>query len=127
MARYPSSTEWDRSRVIPVRLAPRLRHRHQAMNTTMGHPTPMSSRLDPVMLASAREHGDSPVEPGGLQATPYWAKASPPLRANTRSTAYSGRTAMNARTAMARPAEMSSWAASAAHDSRKAAPTMAAP
>ncbi len=34
---------------------------------------------------------------------------------------------MKARTAMARPAEMSSWAASAAHDSMKAAPMMARP
>jgi hypothetical protein len=43
------------------------------------------------------------------------------------STAYSGRTAMNARTAIARPAEMSSCATSAAHDRMKAAPTMASP
>ncbi len=34
---------------------------------------------------------------------------------------------MKARTAMAKPAEMSSWATSAAHESRKAAPTIAGP
>src|SRR4030065_542735 len=43
------------------------------------------------------------------------------------STAYSGSTAMNARTAIASPAEMSSCATSAAHDRRKAAPTIAMP
>src|SRR5581483_488468 len=43
------------------------------------------------------------------------------------STAYSGSTAMKARTAIARPAEMSSWATSAAHDRRNAAPTIDRP
>ena len=50
-----------------------------------------------------------------------------PSHANTKSTAYSGRTAISARMAIARPAEMSSCATSAAHDSMNAAPTMARP
>jgi len=45
----------------------------------------------------------------------------------TKSTAYSGSTAMIASTATARPAETSTCAASAAHASRNAAPTMASP
>jgi hypothetical protein len=53
--------------------------------------------------------------------------ACPPLSANTVSTAYSGSTAMNARTAIASPADTSSCATSAAHDSRNAAPTIARP
>src|SRR3954454_8592433 len=100
------------------------------MNTTMLHPMPMSSRFDPVMLASASEQADSlaaEMSAGLRQAAPNRATERPPSLANTTSTAYSGSTAMKARRAMARPAEMSSWATSAAHDSRKAAPTMAIP
>ena len=36
-----------------------LRSRYQAMKTTIDQPMPISSRLAPVMLASASEHGDS--------------------------------------------------------------------
>ena len=79
------------------------------------------------MLARANEHGVASVDPGGAHAAPWAATAVPALPANTTSTAYSGSTAMKARTAMASPAEMSSCAASAAHDSRKAAPMMAPP
>src|SRR5947209_9097454 len=88
---------------------------------------PISRRLDPVMLARASEHGEASVAPGGTHAAPWAATAEPALPANTTSTAYSGSTAMKASTAMANPAEMSSWAASAAHDRRNAAPTTAAP
>ena len=63
----------------------------------------------------------------GKHAAPVWANDSPPFFANTKSTAYSGSTAIRARIAIARPAEMSSCAASAAHESMKAAPTMARP
>jgi hypothetical protein len=45
----------------------------------------------------------------------------------TKSTAYSGSTATSASRAIARPAEMSTCAASAAHDSRNAAPMIATP
>ena len=96
-------------------------------NTTIDQPTPISSRLAPVMLASASEHGVSPSPPGGRHAGPNSATDCPALNANTRSTAYSGRTAMKASTAMASPAEMSSCATSAAQESMNAAPTMASP
>ena len=79
------------------------------------------------MLASASEHGDASVDPGGRQEAPWAATLVPAFPAKTTSTAYSGSTAMNASTAMAKPAEMSSCAASAAQESKKAAPTMAAP
>ena len=97
------------------------------MNTTIDQPMPISSRLAPVMFASASEHALSPVSPGGLQASPNSANAFPPSHAKTMSTAYSGRTAMNASTAIASPAEMSSCATSAAHDRTNAAPTIARP
>ena len=51
----------------------------------------------------------------------------PPCQAKTKSTAYSGNTAISANTAIARPAEMSNWATSAAHDKMNAAPTIARP
>ena len=63
----------------------------------------------------------------GRHAAPVSANDSPPLRANTKSTAYSGSTAIRARIAIARPAEMSSCATSAAQDSMNAAPTIAMP
>jgi hypothetical protein len=62
-----------------------------------------------------------------LQSSPNSAKSFPPLKAKTMSTAYSGRTAMNASAAIASPAEMSSWATSAAHERTNAAPTIASP
>ncbi len=46
---------------------------------------------------------------------------------NTKSTAYSGSTATRASSAIARPAEMSTCAASAAQESANAAPTIARP
>ena len=79
------------------------------------------------MLAKASEQGEASVEPGGRHDAPWAATLVPAFPAKTTSTAYSGRTAMNASTAIASPAEMSSWATSAAHDSKKAAPTMAPP
>ena len=98
------------------------------MNTTMDQPMPINSRLAPVMLASARLHGDSSPPPGGgRQAGPVASNEFPPCQANTKSTAYSGSTAMSARTAIASPAEMSSCATSAAHDRMNAAPTIASP
>ena len=88
---------------------------------------PMSSRLEPVMLASVSEHGEALALCGAWQTLPYFAEERPPFHANTKLMAYSGRTAMKASRAMASPAEMSSCATSAAHDSTKAAPMMAAP
>ena len=79
------------------------------------------------MFASASEHGDSVPPPTGGHEGPYACTEFPPFDANTKSTAYSGSTAISASSAMARPAEMSSCATSAAHDSRNAAPTIARP
>ena len=65
----------------------------QAMNTTIVQPRPMSSRLAPVMLASARAQSDSrpaAASAGAGRRAPNSLYASPPLRAKTRSTAYSG-------------------------------------
>src|SRR5664280_2683109 len=50
-----------------------------------------------------------------------------PVYEKYRSTAYSGRTAIRARIAIARLPEMSTWAASAAHDRRTADATTPAP
>ena len=97
------------------------------MNTTIVQPMPINSRFAPVMFASASEHGDSVPPSSGRHAAPVCANDSPPLRANTKSTAYSGSTAIRARIAIAKPAEMSSCATSAAQDSRNAAPTIAMP
>ncbi len=133
-ARYASSTEWLRSRRTPSHRAGgrparrrMVRTRYQAMKITMLHPMPMSRRLAPVMFASASEHGDSVPPPTGGHEGPYACTEFPPFDANTKSTAYSGSTAISASSAMARPAEMSSCATSAAHDSRNAAPTIARP
>ena len=132
-ARYASSTEWLRSSWMPchrftVSVPSRLRIRYHAMNTTIDQPIPIKSRLAPVMLASASPHGDSSPPPGGgRQAGPVASNEFPPCHAKTKSTAYSGRTAMSASTAIANPAEMSSCATSAAHDRMNAAPTMARP
>ena len=125
--RNATSTECGRSSTTSRRTGGVLRERYAAMKTTIDQPMPISSRLAPVMLASASEQASSPAAPGGWHASPYCSNAFPPSHARTRSTAYSGRTAMNARTAIARPAEMSSCATSAAHDRMKAAPTIASP
>ena len=87
--------------------------RHAARSTTSDQPTPMSRRFPPVMLASA----------SGAYLSGSW----PALTANVKSTAYSGRTAISARTAIARPCETSSCSTSAPHARRKAAPTTANP
>ncbi len=98
------------------------------MKTTIDHPIPIKSRLAPVMFASASPQGDSvPPPDAGRHAGPVASNEFPPCHAKTKSTAYSGRTAISARTAIARPAEMSSWATSAAHDRMNAAPTIASP
>ena len=97
------------------------------MKTTAAHPMPISRRLAPVMFARASEHGDAaPGSPAG-HAGPKRRTDWPPRHAKTKSTAYSGNTAIKARTASERPAEMSSCATSAAHDSRNAAPTIPTP
>ncbi len=97
------------------------------MKTTIDQPMPIRSRFAPVMFASASEHLLSPGSVAALHSSPNSANACPPSNASTKSTAYSGNTAMNASTAIARPAEMSSCAASAAHDRMNAAPTIASP
>ena len=104
-----------------------MRERYAAMNTTIDQPMPISRRFAPVMLARASEHALSRVSFAALHASPNCSNAFPPFHASTMSTAYSGSTAMNARTAIASPAEMSSCATSAAHDRMKAAPTIASP
>src|SRR5215207_9396362 len=97
------------------------------MNTIIDQPMPISSRLAPVMLASTSEQFELPSASGGLQSAPYSAKSLPPFQANTNPTAYSGRTAIRASTPMARLADTSSWAASAAQASTNAAPITATP
>ena len=64
-----------------------------------------------------------------MLAAAYWANSGlwPAVKAKYRSTAYSGRTAMRARRAMARLPEMSTWAASAAQANRNAEATTPAP
>src|SRR5262245_709993 len=73
--RKASSTECVRSSATPghrdagVEVALVLRVRCHAMNTTLVHPSPISSRFAPVMFASAREHGDAtPGSPLGHDA-----------------------------------------------------------
>ncbi len=78
------------------------------MNTTSDQPMPISRRFAPVMFASASEQLLSSTWVTGLHSSPNSAKSFPPLKAKTMSTAYSGRTAMNASAAIASPAEMSS-------------------
>jgi hypothetical protein len=97
------------------------------MNTINAQPIPISSRLAPVMLARTSEHGEAPSEPGAWQEVPCSANSWPPFQANTNPTAYSGRTAIRASTPMARLADTSSWAASAAQASTNAAPITATP
>ena len=78
----------------------------------MGHPSPIRSRLAPVMLASA-----SARRAGTVAA----------LHARFMSTAYSGSTVTRARNTTARPAPISISATSAAHVRMKAAETIATP
>ena len=56
-----------------------------------------------------------------------YAGSPPPVYEKYRSTAYSGRTAIRARIAIARLPEMSTWAASAAHERSTADATTPAP
>ena len=116
------------SQRLAVPAPSRRRIRYHAMKTTMDHPIPIKSRLAPVMFASASPHGDSVPPPGGgRHAGPVASNEFPPCQAKTKSTAYSGSTAMSASRAIAKPAEMSSCATSAAHDRMNAAPTIARP
>lgn len=99
-----------RTSVVPVASAtgclPAFRARQTAKpdtKTTNGQPTPISTRLAPVIFASAREQTfDCPASPGAP-----WAYVIPHSQVNTKSTAYSGKTANNARSASARPALIS--------------------
>src|SRR5437763_17098200 len=79
MAKKASSMEWLRSRRTSVRFWPRRRHCHHATKTTIDQPMPMRSRFDPVILASASEHGDASVDPGGTHDAPWAATAEPAL------------------------------------------------
>ena len=63
-----------------------------------------------------------PALEGSGRPAPYCANACPAFHVNTKSTAYSGSTAISASTASASPAEMSSCATSAAHARMNAAP-----
>ena len=93
--------------------SPRRRRTAQnATNATRGQPMPMRSRFEPVMFAAAYC---------------VYVGSPPPVYEKYRSTAYSGRTAIRARIAIARLPEMSTWAASAAHDRRTADATTPAP
>ncbi len=114
------STLWSRSSLISVSSGPVYPSffaidfmRQAASSTTIDQPMPMRSRLPPVMLARA--------------SGAYFSGLVPAFEVKTKSTAYSGRTAIRARTARARPAETSSWRTSAAQARRKAAPTTASP
>src|SRR3972149_1530775 len=90
----------------------RKRVRRKKMRKIVGQARPTSSRLAPVMLAMAR-----------------WALRGlvGAVQAKYRSTAYSGRTAMRARTTSARVAEISVSATSEAQVRRVAAAAMARP
>ena len=111
-ARKASSIRLPSCRRTPRGGSPRLRSPQANSSATNGQPRPSSSRLLPVMFAAA-----------------YWAfwGMCPALQAKYRSTAYSGRTAITARIAVARFPEMSWRAASAAQTSRNAEATTAAP
>ena len=87
--------------------------RHAASSTTIDQPMPISSRLPPVMFASA--------------SGAYLSGSSPALQANVKSTAYSGSTAISASTVRARPCDTSSCSASAAQARRNAEPRIASP
>jgi hypothetical protein len=77
------------------------------MNTIIDQPMPISSRFAPVMLARTSEQL-LVVSPGATQLDPCSATVVPPFQANTNPTAYSGRTAISARTPMAKLADTSS-------------------
>ena len=68
-----------------------------------------------------------PRRPGRGAQRPARRRSARPAWLKTKSTAYSGSTASSASRASASPALMSTWAASAAQDSRNAAPMMASP
>ena len=68
--RYPISTDRGRGNTIALSGIFRLRHCHHATATTIDQPIPIKRRFDPVMLASAKEHGDSPVAPGAWHTLP---------------------------------------------------------
>src|SRR4030095_5640953 len=91
---------------------PRLPDFSQTVITTAAQPTPISKRLAPVILAMANA-----VYLGSLPAT----------QAKYMSTAYSGSTAIKARSAIASDCGISNWASSAAQESMNAAPKMASP
>ena len=56
---------------LPAAVAARVRRvRYHAMNTTLLQPRPISRRFAPVMLASAKEHGEArPGSPLGQAIT----------------------------------------------------------
>ena len=89
-----------------------LRIDHQKMKNTIGQARPISIRLAPVIFATAR-----PITSGSF----------PARQVMEASTAYSGSTAMKAKTATAKPLEMSTSAASVVQDNRNAAPRIAMP
>src|SRR4030095_11968054 len=91
------------------------------MNTISDQPMPISSRFAPVMLASTSEQLEAPSAPGALQLAPYCSTSLPPFQANTNPTAYSGRTAIRAKTTMARLGGTSSSAGSGAAPGTRAA------
>ena len=104
------------------RISRERRRLNQNSSMTSDQPKVVSRRLAPVTLAAAS--CISRVGSVGILAA---MNEEPASQARTASMVYSGRTAMRARTAIANEAETSSWATSAAQDSRKAPPMMPMP
>src|SRR4029078_380405 len=108
--RNATSTEWLRASTTSVGVrpgggsttgwsdgsapaaAPAFLIRYARTSTTSDQPTPMSSWLAPVMLASARGANSFGLVPA--------------FDVNTKSTAYSGRTAISGNNATDSPAEL---------------------
>ena len=106
----------------------RRRIRYQATNTTIDQPMPISSRLAPVMLASASPHGDSFHAPGRRKAgRPGRLERVPALPREDEVDRVLGQHRDQRQHGDGEAGEMSSWAASAAQARRNAAPTMARP
>ena len=86
----------------------------------MAQPKPMSNRLAPVILAAT-------LWVSAVTARVAGSKDSPASQARMASIAYSGKMVSRARIAMARDAEMSSSATSAAQESKNAPARMPTP
>ena len=99
--------------------------RYAAMKTTIDQPIPISSRLAPVMLASASEQASA--RSAGRMAGPRTARTRAAFPREDHVDGVLGQDRDEREDGDRQPAEMSSRATSAAHDRMKAAPTIASP